>query len=69
MDLEFGYVGTGDSECLTHPQSPIPSQFLTYQSNFAPKRASRGGTIVTGSRNVDPELHVMFDDGFAFVRL
>jgi hypothetical protein len=34
-----------------------------------PNRASRGAMIVTGHRNVEPELHVIFDDGFALVRL
>src|SRR5438067_12825666 len=40
-----------------------------YQSNFTPNRASRGAMIVTGSRNVEPEPHVMLAAGFAFVRL
>jgi len=58
----------GKSESPHVPESPHnPPE--SYHSNFVPKRASRGGTIVTGSRNVDPELHVMFAEGFAFVRL
>ena len=42
---------------------------MIYQSNFMPKRASRGPIIVTGNRNVDPELHVIFDAALEFVRL
>src|SRR5262249_58898868 len=40
-----------------------------YQSNFAPNRQSRGGTIVVGFRNVRPETQLMFAAGFALVRL
>ena len=45
------------------------SQSADYQSNFAPKRNSRGGTIVDGVVNVVPELQLMFTAGFALVRL
>src|SRR5258708_11508213 len=42
---------------------------VLYQSNFAPKRASRGGTIVDGVRKVAPELQLMFVAAFVFDRL
>src|SRR5207247_129835 len=64
-DQETSYcLGTGDWGLIPNPQPLIPA--LGYHSNFIPKRASRGDTMVTGSRNVDPELHVMFAPGFAF---
>ena len=40
-----------------------------YQSNFAPKRARRGGTMVVGVMNVPPEFQLMFWAGFELVRL
>jgi hypothetical protein len=54
---------------VTSSQPLASSPYKDYQSNFMPKRASRGAMIVTGSRNVEPEPHVMFEAGFAFVRL
>ncbi len=40
-----------------------------YQSNFVPKRKSRGGMILDGVVNVAPELQLMFCAALLFVRL
>ena len=36
-----------------------------YQFTFAPMRATRGGTMLVGRRNDDPDAQVMFCTGFA----
>jgi hypothetical protein len=54
---------------LFQPPAPSPDTLRDYQSNFAPKRASRGETIVTGWRKVAPDAQLMFDEGLALVRL
>ena len=67
LKADTTYVYEMASRCAL--LAPSNQQPRDHQSNFAPNRASRGETIVTGSRNVDPEVHVMFDAGFEFVRL
>ena len=49
--------------------SPYALNWDGYQSNFAPNRNSRGGTIVVGCWKVDPELQLMFWAGLVLVRL
>jgi hypothetical protein len=46
-----------------------PAPTGNYQSNFAPKRKRRGGTIVVGVVKLVPELQTMFAAGFVLVRL
>src|SRR5690242_10099953 len=48
---------------------PEPSTHAHYQSNFTPNRQRRGGMIVVGSRNVEPEPQLMFCPAFALLRL
>src|SRR5438270_9144491 len=46
-----------------------PAPRGNYQSNFAPNRKRRGGTIVVGVVKLVPELQTMFAAGFVLVRL
>jgi len=56
--------------CPEPQPAPSPGQPLhDHHSNLVPNLASRGDTIVTGSRNVEPDPQVMFAPGFALVRL
>ena len=38
---------------------------VRYQFTFAPMRATRGGTMLVGRRNDDPDAQVVFCTGFA----
>src|SRR4051794_23290166 len=61
-----------EGQCSAKASAERPAEafaLLYYQSNFAPNRQSRGGTIVVGFRNVPPEPQLMLAAGFAFVRL
>lgn len=43
----------------------LVSTRTAYQFTFAPIRATRGGTMLVGRRNDDPDAQVMFCTGFA----
>ena len=46
-----------------------PRREKSYQSNFAPNRKRRGGTIVVGVVKLAPELQMFYAAGFVFVNL
>ena len=63
-NLRERYRGRG-RRCDLRPGPLIAS----YQSNFAPKRKSRGGMIVVGCRKFAPEPQLMFWAALVLVRL
>src|SRR5262249_55081014 len=57
---------SGGTRTSSRPTAPPPRH---YKSIFTPNRHSRGGMIVVGCRNVEPEPQLMFDAAFEFDRL